>query len=134
MSMDLGFALVYGALGVPLIRVKVAPRSGDTLEASTLPKEIHMRAMLPITIALTALSIASSAWSQPSNTASGKPDTPNQPMSHDCKAMMAQGEQAGAKGMAMDKDMPCGAQPAASAAKAKKTLKHDHTKFHKNQG
>lgn len=93
-----------------------------------------MRATLPITIVLAALSMATSAWSQSSGTATGKPGEQNHAMSHDCASMMSKGDQAGGKGMSMGKDLPCSAQPAASAPKtSKKKLKHDHAKFHKNQ-
>lgn len=94
-----------------------------------------MRTTLALTIATAALSIASTAWSQTANTSgtAAKPDMAAS-MPQDCKDMMGKTAQGDAKGMGMNKDMPCGVQGAASGAAAKKRLKHDHTKFHKNQG
>ena len=79
-----------------------------------------------LSISALALTLGSAAWSQ-DNAASTPAGTP-----HDCKGMMGKHDKSDAKSMAMAKDMPCGARSGASAAK--KTPRHDHTKFHKNQG
>jgi len=76
---------------------------------------------------------AGSALAQQAPAAAASATDGNGTMSHDCAKPMAKHDHGAERGMPAAKAAPCAAAPA-SAAKTKSQLKHDHAKFHKNQG